>query len=110
MKTRIAVFLLAAVIFVLGPIAGSLTAKADAAPVTPCSMSTPTGPAPCPPPIVSTNGDSIGGGANTDPINMGDLPHSGTVNPYERPDYFDKPVEPEAPADGEDEGGDASES
>ncbi|QOR56221.1 hypothetical protein SEA_LINETTI_77 [Gordonia phage Linetti] len=62
-----------------------------------CTISTPTGPAPCPPPIVSTNGDSIGGGANTDPINMGDLPRTGPDYSYERPDYFDKPVEPTEP-------------
>lgn len=62
-----------------------------------CEIVTATGKAPCPPPIVSTNGDQIGGGANTDPINMGDLPRTGPDYSYERPDYFDKPVEPTEP-------------
>ncbi|UYL87092.1 hypothetical protein SEA_HOLLOW_74 [Gordonia phage Hollow] len=65
-----------------------------------CTISTPTGPAPCPPPIVSTNGDSIGGGANSDPVNMGDLPRTGPDYTYEEPTYFDDP-EPEAPAEPE---------
>lgn len=49
------------------------------------------GVAPCPPPIVSTNGDSIGGGANTDPVTMaGDSPSYS----YEAPTWKATP-EPE---------------
>ncbi|QRI45317.1 hypothetical protein SEA_ENNEA_83 [Gordonia phage Ennea] len=101
MKTRIAIFLLAAVIFVFGPVAAALTGEAEATPTKPCSISTATGSAPCPPPIVSTNGDQIGGGANSEPINMGDLPRTGPDYTYEAPTYFDEPEAPEAPAEPE---------
>lgn len=105
MKTRIAIFLLAAVVFVFGPIATALVGEADAAPTKPCSISTATGPAPCPPPIVSTNGDQIGGGANTDPVNMGDLPRTGPDYSYESPfpldERDDEPEAPEVPAEPE---------
>ncbi|AVD99823.1 hypothetical protein SEA_FLAPPER_80 [Gordonia phage Flapper] len=107
MKTRIAIYLLAAAVFVLGPIAAVLAGPADAAPARPCQIETATGSAPCPPPIVSTNGDIIGGGANTDPVNMGDLPRTGPDYTYEAPTYFDddtdeEPVD-EEPADTDDE-------
>lgn len=69
-----------------------------------CTIVTPTGNAPCPPPIVSTNGDQIGGGANSEPINMGDLPFDGPEYTYEAPTYFDEPEaeEPEAEEPAED--------
>ncbi|QBG78511.1 hypothetical protein SEA_BARCO_36 [Gordonia phage Barco] len=57
------------------------------------------GVAPCPPPIVSTNGDSIGGGANTDPVTMaGDAPSYS----YEAPEWEKTPEpepEPEEPTE-----------
>ncbi|QBG78428.1 hypothetical protein PBI_WALRUS_37 [Gordonia phage Walrus] len=74
----------------------------------PCVMPVAGGVAPCPPPIVSTNGDSIGGGANTDPVNMGDLPRTGPDYSYEAPTWEPAPEpeptpepdpEPETPAE-----------
>ncbi|USH45535.1 hypothetical protein SEA_PHABULOSO_40 [Gordonia phage Phabuloso] len=61
----------------------------------PCVMPVAGGAAPCPPPIVSTNGDSIGGGANTDPVNMGDLPRTGPDYTYEAPSWPEPEPEPE---------------
>ncbi|QMU22049.1 hypothetical protein [Gordonia rubripertincta] len=66
------------------------------------------GTAPCPPPIVSTDGSSIGGGANTDPVNMGDLPRTGPDYSYEAPTWTpaeeepdtEEPTETEEPAPG----------
>ncbi|QAU07317.1 hypothetical protein SEA_NOSILAM_76 [Gordonia phage NosilaM] len=106
MKTRIAIFLLAAVVFVFGPIAAALTGEVEAAPVRPCTMVTATGTAPCPPPIVSTDGSTIGGDANTAPVNMGELPRTGPDYTYEAPTYFDDETDEgpaEEPGDGEDE-------
>lgn len=66
----------------------------------PCVMPVAGGVAPCPPPIVSTNGDSIGGGANTDPVNMGDLPRTGPDYSYEAPSWEPTPEpEPEEPTE-----------
>ncbi|AOE44312.1 hypothetical protein SEA_EYRE_32 [Gordonia phage Eyre] len=60
------------------------------------------GSAPCPPPIVSTNGDSIGGGANTDPVSAGSGESSSYK--YEAPTWKPAPEpepepEPEAPSE-----------
>ncbi|MEY1677225.1 hypothetical protein AB4Z55_23925 [Gordonia sp. ABKF26] len=59
------------------------------------------GVAPCPPPIVSTNGDSIGGGANTDPVSAGS--GESPSYSYEAPTWKATPEpepepEPETPA------------
>lgn len=70
----------------------------------PCTMPIAGGTAPCPPPIVSTSGgDSIGGDANTDPVNMRDLrdpnaPESEYVAPSWTPD--EDADETETPDDG----------
>lgn len=70
----------------------------------PCTIAVAGGVAPCPPPIVSTNGDSIGGGANTDPVNMGDLPRTGPDYSYEAPTWKKTPEpEPEPEEPGEEE-------
>ncbi|QDF18690.1 hypothetical protein SEA_PUPPER_204 [Gordonia phage Pupper] len=99
MKTKILTLLASLALFGTGA-ALSLTgpAPAEAAPVKPCQITTATGTAPCPPPIVSTNGKSIGGGANSEPVNMGDLPSKGSYS-YEAPTW--EPAEPEAPAEPE---------
>ncbi|QXN73230.1 membrane protein [Gordonia phage Hans] len=87
----------------------AIAVGAGAAAADPCTMPVPTGTAPCPPPIVSTSGgDSIGGDANTEPINMRDLadPNAPTYK-YEAPTYFDDDTdEPtdEPTDDGEDSG------
>ncbi|WVX88586.1 hypothetical protein SEA_CHEESETOUCH_41 [Gordonia phage CheeseTouch] len=71
--------------------AGMLGGVGVAAAEKPCVMPVAGGVAPCPPPIVSTNGDSIGGGANTDPVTMaGDAPSYS----YEAPSW-EKTPEPE---------------
>ncbi|URC17626.1 membrane protein [Gordonia phage Tardus] len=81
---------------------GAGTAAAD-----PCQMPVPGGTAPCPPPIVSTSGDEIGGDANTDPVNMRDLPRLGGEYEYKAPSWEPTPDEEtpdegeETPADGE---------
>ncbi|QPO17089.1 hypothetical protein SEA_LILBEANIE_11 [Gordonia phage Lilbeanie] len=65
-----------------------------------CVMETTPGQfAPCPPPIVSTNGDQIGGGANSEPINMGDLPRTGPDYTYEPPTFFDDDTDEEEPTE-----------
>ena len=88
----------------------AIAVGAGAAAADGCSMPVPTGTAPCPPPIVSTSGgDSIGGDANTDPVNMGDLTGENTyeyVAPSWTPDDDDDEGETpddetEAPADSE---------
>lgn len=87
----------------------AIAVGAGAAAADGCSMPVPTGTAPCPPPIVSTSGgDSIGGDANTDPVNMGDLTGENTyeyVAPSWTPDDDDEGETPddetEAPADSE---------
>ncbi|WPH57918.1 hypothetical protein SEA_RAYTHEFIREFLY_41 [Gordonia phage RayTheFireFly] len=63
----------------------------------PCVMPVAGGVAPCPPPIVSSNGDSIGGGANTDPVSAGSGESSSYK--YEAPTWKPAPEpEPETPA------------
>ncbi|QDH93164.1 hypothetical protein SEA_VERITY_10 [Gordonia phage Verity] len=72
-----------------------------------CVMETTPGDfAPCPPPIVSTSGgDSIGGDANSDPVNMRDLPRLGGEYEYKSPTPEPEAETPdegeETPADGE---------
>ncbi|UYL88193.1 hypothetical protein SEA_EVAA_82 [Gordonia phage Evaa] len=81
---------------------GPGSASAAPTPAPKCVLVTATGTAPCPPPIVSTNGSSIGGGANTDPVNMGELPRTGPDYSYEAPTWEKaKPEEPEAEAPAE---------
>lgn len=85
--------------------AGMLGGVGIAAAVEPCVMPVAGGVAPCPPPIVSSNGDSIGGGANTDPVNMGDLPQTGPDYSYEAPTWkpklqdLDEEPAPEEPSE-----------
>lgn len=86
----------------------SIALGAGAAAADPCTMPVPGGNAPCPPPIVSTSGgDSIGGDANTDPVNMRDLPRLGGEYEYKAPSWEPTPDEEtpdegeETPADGE---------
>ena len=80
--------------------AGMLGGVGIAAAENPCTMPVAGGVAPCPPPILSTNGDSIGGGANTDPVNMGDLPQTGPDYSYEAPTWKKTPEpEPEEPGE-----------
>ncbi|WAB09257.1 hypothetical protein SEA_LITTLEMUNCHKIN_81 [Gordonia phage LittleMunchkin] len=98
----------ALILGLMGTAAALAPAPAEAAPTKApaCVLVTATGTAPCPPPIVSrSGGSSIGGDANTDPVNMGDLPRTGPEYSYEAPTFFDDTTdeepEPEAPAEDE---------
>ena len=84
--------------------AGMLGGVGIAAAENPCTMPVAGGVAPCPPPIVSTNGDSIGGGANTDPVTMAGR---GSSAEYEAPTWkpklqdLDEEPAPEEPSEEE---------
>ncbi|QDF17611.1 hypothetical protein SEA_YAGO84_80 [Gordonia phage Yago84] len=88
---------------IMGTAAALAPTPAEAAP-TPapaCVITTATGTAPCPPPIVSrSGGSSIGGDANTAPVNMGELPRTGPDYTYEAPSWPNDDDEAEAPAEG----------
>ncbi|AVE00729.1 hypothetical protein KNU14_gp77 [Gordonia phage Buggaboo] len=98
--------MISATIFIWSLVGLVSAVEADAEPIRPCTMVTATGTAPCPPPIVSTDGSTIGGDANTAPVNMGELPRTGPDYTYEAPTYFDDETDEEPaeePSDGEDE-------